>query len=185
MFRSIKSILSSPTIFIRNSHTKNSPINSPSSLFHFLTQVSPYISTSLSLSPAFILPPPSPPPPPKLQTLTLPPPSSGRYGFHTFTHLRSICTIPPYLDYLLSFRYPPYQSSNIAKIRTGKPPFKRGEGIKDQRVGRGVSDLLRGWVGWGVWWVGVVVGVGWVDEWVMGGRSGVLGVVRGWWGWER
>ncbi len=52
--------------------------------------------------------------------------------------------------------------------------------MEDQKVG---GDVLRGWVGWGIKWGCLVVGLGLVDEWVLGGRSGVLGGVRGLWGW--
>lgn len=54
--------------------------------------------------------------------------------------------------------------------------------MRDQKIGREMGDLVRGWVEWGVKWGVLVVGVGLVDEWMMGGRSGVLGGLWGLWG---
>ena len=54
--------------------------------------------------------------------------------------------------------------------------------MSDQKVGRQIGDVLMGWAAWGVKWGAVVVGLRMLDVYVMGGRSGVLGVVRGWGG---
>ncbi|KAF2035041.1 aldehyde dehydrogenase 3H1 [Setomelanomma holmii] len=94
----------------------------------------------------------------------------GRYGFDTFTHKRTIVRLPDFLDIVMSFRYPPY---NLAKaglaLKVGKPKFKRGEKLEDQRVGKGWSrlGLLSAVVG--------VVGVG-LAAW-----SGKLGPLVGDW----
>jgi aldehyde dehydrogenase (NAD+) len=32
----------------------------------------------------------------------------GRYGFDTFTHLRTVVSIPSWCEYLVGFRYPPW-----------------------------------------------------------------------------
>ena len=56
--------------------------------------------------------------------------------------------------------------------------------MSDQKVGKGMVDVLRWWVkwmDWGVKWGIMVLGVGVLDEWALGGR-GVVGVVRGLYG---
>ena len=54
--------------------------------------------------------------------------------------------------------------------------------MSDQKVGRQMSDMLKTWVGWGVKCGGLVIALGVLDEYCLGGRSGVLGLVRGLWG---
>jgi len=59
----------------------------------------------------------------------------GKYGFLTFTHLRSIVSPPNWLDSVLSFRYPPYNMSNISKLAIKNHlGFKRGETMADQKI---------------------------------------------------
>ncbi|KAH7085985.1 Aldehyde/histidinol dehydrogenase [Paraphoma chrysanthemicola] len=92
----------------------------------------------------------------------------GKYGFDTFTHKRTVVRLPDYLDKVLGFRYPPYDIKKAGlALRIGKPGFKRGEGLEDQRIGRGWSGLAVGSV------VVAVAGVG-VAAW-----TGKLGKVLG------
>ena len=69
----------------------------------------------------------------------------GRHGLDAFTHTRTVVTPPLWLEKLMSFRYPPFNSKHIAKIAvTNKLGFKKGEGLKDQKiktVGRKTSWL--------------------------------------------
>ena len=99
----------------------------------------------------------------------------GRYGFDAFTHRRTVVNIPGWMDYLLGFRYPPYDKKNISKIAINKPGFKRGEGMEDQIIGSGKMRRLVGMMGR---WVILVVGLALVDA-RMGGRPRLLEVLGG------
>lgn len=46
---------------------------------------------------------------------------TGKYGFDTFTHLRSSMDSPSWVDKLLSFRYPPYTESKIKSSKAFLP----------------------------------------------------------------
>ena len=50
------------------------------------------------------------------------------------------------MDTVLSFRYPPYDLSNVSKIAvSNKLGFKRGEGMMDQKIkSRGVGKVIMG-----------------------------------------
>ncbi|KAH8731066.1 aldehyde dehydrogenase 3I1 [Phaeosphaeriaceae sp. PMI808] len=66
----------------------------------------------------------------------------GRYGFDAFTHKRVVVQFPDWMDKLMGFRYPPYDLKKAGfALGIGKPGFKRGETLEDQRVGRGWSGL--------------------------------------------
>ena len=63
--------------------------------------------------------------------------SSG-HGFDAFMHLCIVDNISSWFEYLLGFRYPPYDKKHIGKLNSSiEPSSKRGEGIEDQRVGDG------------------------------------------------
>ena len=83
--------------------------------------------------------------------------------------------IPGWMDYLLGFRYPPYDKKHISKIAINKPGFKRGEGIEDQVIGGGKMRRLVGRMGR---WVILAVGLALVDA-RMGGRPRLLEVLGG------
>ncbi|KAF8142975.1 NAD-dependent aldehyde dehydrogenase [Mycena galopus ATCC 62051] len=42
---------------------------------------------------------------------------TGKFGFLMFTHLRASIDSPGWMDKILGFRFPPYTSSNLAKIK--------------------------------------------------------------------
>ena len=101
----------------------------------------------------------------------------GRYGFDTFTHRRTVVYIPGWMDYVLGFRYPPYDKKDISKVTVNNPGFKRGEGMEHQvidgggmRMGRFVGTMGR----WALFAVGLAV----VDA-RMGGRPRLLEVLGG------
>lgn len=59
----------------------------------------------------------------------------GMYGFLAFSHQRVVLALPTWLDSLLSFRYPPYDINNLAKIAVkNKLGFKPGETMADQKI---------------------------------------------------
>lgn len=92
----------------------------------------------------------------------------GRYGFDAFTHVRTMVNIPSWFEYLVGFRYPPYDKKHISKFSSRKEPaFKRGERMEDQKVG-GVSVGLRSRIG--VKWSALVVVLALADA-RMGGNS--------------
>jgi len=95
----------------------------------------------------------------------------GRYGFDTFTHLRTVVYIPSWFEYLVGFRYPPWDKKHISKISSRKEPgFKRGEGMEDQKVGGG---MMGKWVGTGLKCGMLVVLLGLLDA-RMGGKPKVV-----------
>jgi len=60
----------------------------------------------------------------------------GKYGFDTFTHKRTVVRLPDWLDKVMGFRYPPYDLAKSGMmIKVGKPSFKRGETLEDQKLG--------------------------------------------------
>jgi aldehyde dehydrogenase (NAD+) len=65
----------------------------------------------------------------------------GPYGFNSFTHLRTVMHSPSWLERALTFRYPPFNTTEIPKSLKLKAKFKRGERIDDQR--RKSSSLTR------------------------------------------
>ena len=73
----------------------------------------------------------------------------GRYGFEAFTHQRPVVYVPGWMDYLLGFRYPPYDKRHVSKVTINKPGLKRGESWKIRLlvVGRWESGPLLLW-GW-------------------------------------
>lgn len=58
----------------------------------------------------------------------------GKYGLLAFSHLRTIVSLPTWLDRYMEWRYPPYTIANIKKLGIGKPKFKRGETMEDQKI---------------------------------------------------
>ena len=99
----------------------------------------------------------------------------GRYGFDAFTHFRTVVTIPSWFEYLLGFRYPPYDKKHIGKLHSRKEPsFKRGEGIDDQKVG---GARLGSWIKTGAKWGALVVALGLLDA-KMGGNPKVVEVIN-------
>lgn len=58
----------------------------------------------------------------------------GKYGLLAFSHLRTIVSLPRWLDRYMDWRYPPYNIANITKLGLGKPRFRRGETIEDQKI---------------------------------------------------
>jgi aldehyde dehydrogenase (NAD+) len=66
----------------------------------------------------------------------------GKYGFDAFTHKRTVVRLPDWLDKVMGFRYPPYDMATAGKyIKVGKPKFRRGETLEDQRLGGGLMGL--------------------------------------------
>lgn len=65
----------------------------------------------------------------------------GRYGFNSFTHLRTVMNSPSWLERALTFRYPPFTATKTPKSLKLKANFKRGESIQDQR--RTLSSITR------------------------------------------
>ncbi len=63
----------------------------------------------------------------------------GIYGFQEFTHLRTVASIPGWMDAMLSFRYPPYTSAKaIAQIKaTGG-----GGTVSFDREGKSTTTVL-------------------------------------------
>ena len=69
----------------------------------------------------------------------------GKYGFDAFSHQRSVVQLPNWLDRFLAFRYPPYRSKDLEKIRVrNNAGFGRGEGMADQKI----RKVGRGRFGW-------------------------------------
>ena len=70
----------------------------------------------------------------------------GVYGFKAFSHERIIVAPPTWLETVLSFRYPPYDLSNVSKFAvSNKLGFKRGEGLLDQKIkSRGFGKVIWG-----------------------------------------
>jgi aldehyde dehydrogenase (NAD+) len=70
----------------------------------------------------------------------------GVYGFKAFSHERVVVAPPTWLDRVLSFRYPPYNLSNVGKISVSNNlGFKRGEGLLDQKIkSRGLGKVIVG-----------------------------------------
>ncbi|KAK3168341.1 hypothetical protein OEA41_004788 [Lepraria neglecta] len=101
----------------------------------------------------------------------------GKYGFEAFTHRRTVVNIPSWFEYLLGFRYPPYGKEHISKVTVGNPPFKKGEGMADQSVGRSTQDVVKGLMGMTVKWTLLALVLAMVDA-RMGGRPKLLEVLR-------
>ena len=95
----------------------------------------------------------------------------GKYGFDTFSHLRTVVALPTWLDRFMDFRYPPYGTGTKSRLSIkNRLGFKRGESMEDQViVGRkGVVGLM------GLFWL--VVGLGAVgyattEVWTRWGRG--------------
>ena len=94
----------------------------------------------------------------------------GRYGFDSFTHRRTVLYMPGWTDYLLGFRYPPFDKKHISKVSGSSPGFRRGEGMEDQVVGGGRGRRV---LGRAAKWVLIGVGMALVDR-RMGGRPWIL-----------
>jgi aldehyde dehydrogenase (NAD+) len=59
----------------------------------------------------------------------------GKYGYLSFTHLRTVVEPPEFLEEALSFRYPPYSLENIAKVATEDTHgIKPVETMEDQEI---------------------------------------------------
>lgn len=102
----------------------------------------------------------------------------GKYGFDAFTHRRTVVSCPAWLEYLFSFRYPPYSSKNISKvISKNDPGFKRGESMADQAAGAPFGDYLMRLLRIGVKVAGFAVVLALLDT-MMGGQSRLMGVLR-------
>lgn len=98
----------------------------------------------------------------------------GRYGFDAFTHRRTVLNMPAWMDYLIGFRYPPYDTKNISKVNVTKPGFKRGETMEDQNVGG--SGKTKAYVAAFTKWSLIAVAFALVDA-KMGGRPKLLEVL--------
>ncbi|KAF9882280.1 hypothetical protein CkaCkLH20_00316 [Colletotrichum karsti] len=66
----------------------------------------------------------------------------GQWGFETFSHSRSIVTVPAWIERFTTWRYPPFDTANRSSIDPGKPPFKKGETMEEQRVGRSLLSNI-------------------------------------------
>lgn len=65
----------------------------------------------------------------------------GRYGFDEFVHLRTVASIPGWMDAMLAFRYPPYTNAKaIAQIKAtgggGGVNFDRNGKVTTTTIGR-------------------------------------------------
>lgn len=60
----------------------------------------------------------------------------GQWGFNTFSHNRTVVTLPTWIDRFTEWRYPPFNIVNRSEVDAGKPSFKRGESLEDQRIGK-------------------------------------------------
>ena len=101
---------------------------------------------------------------------------SGKYGFDAFTHRRTVVNIPSWFEYILGFRYPPYDKKHISKVTVSNPPFKKGERLEDQTVGPSVADRVKTLGGVGAKWAFLAVTLAMVDA-RMGGRPKLLEVL--------
>ncbi|KAI0570968.1 Aldehyde dehydrogenase [Pyrenophora tritici-repentis] len=85
----------------------------------------------------------------------------GKYGFLGFTHQRTVVEPPTWLDYVMGFRYPPYDMGNLSKLAVpNRLGFRKGETMEDQILGssRSVrvpwrSLMLVGVLGSFVYWI--------------------------------
>ncbi|KAL5592989.1 hypothetical protein FOBRF1_012091 [Fusarium oxysporum] len=59
----------------------------------------------------------------------------GKWGFDTFSHNRTVVTLPGWLEQFTLWRYPPFNLANRSEIDAGTPNFKKGETMEQQRVG--------------------------------------------------
>ncbi|KAH8743753.1 putative succinate semialdehyde dehydrogenase [Diaporthe sp. PMI_573] len=59
----------------------------------------------------------------------------GKWGFDTFSHNRSVVTIPGWIEMFTAWRYPPFDVANRSSIDAAKPSFRKGETLEDQRLG--------------------------------------------------
>lgn len=98
----------------------------------------------------------------------------GKYGFQSFSHMRTVVNPPLWLEKAMGMRYPPFDVANVARLAVGSSvSFKKGETLEDQR---------RACAGGAVRWVArnaVVVGV-FALAVVLAGRQGAFlpGVLR-------
>ncbi|KAF4450484.1 Aldehyde Dehydrogenase [Fusarium austroafricanum] len=60
----------------------------------------------------------------------------GKWGFDTFSHNRTVVTLPGWIDRFTEWRYPPFNIANRSEVDAGKPKFRKGETLDDQRVGK-------------------------------------------------
>jgi aldehyde dehydrogenase (NAD+) len=67
----------------------------------------------------------------------------GKYGFDSFTHLRTVMVSPGWLQRSLEFRFPPFGNREVPKSLVIKANFKRGETIEDQRRGDSFLTMNR------------------------------------------
>lgn len=101
----------------------------------------------------------------------------GKYGFEAFTHNRPVVFIPSWFEYLLSFRYPPFDMKNLSKVAVKDPSFKRGETIEDQKAGTSTAKQVSKLLGTFAKWAAVAVVLAMVDA-RMGGKPRVLEVLK-------
>lgn len=94
-----------------------------------------------------------------------------QFGFAEFVHFRPVVRIPYYLDKLIP-RYPPWTMKQVNMVVPKNPGFRRGETLKDQRVGRHWMGTL----GWGLV-LGLLTAVGyegsravWANIWRIAGN---------------
>jgi aldehyde dehydrogenase (NAD+) len=67
----------------------------------------------------------------------------GAHGFNTFSHSRVIVSPPNWLDSLLAFRYPPFDTKHVSKIAVkNNLGFKRGETLEQQRIKGGECPVV-------------------------------------------
>ena len=60
----------------------------------------------------------------------------GKWGFDTFSHDRTVVTLPAWVDRFTEWRYPPFNIANRSEVDAGKPNFKKGETLEDQPTGK-------------------------------------------------
>ncbi|KAL3457144.1 Aldehyde/histidinol dehydrogenase [Aspergillus heterothallicus] len=58
----------------------------------------------------------------------------GKWGFDTFSHNRTVVTVPSWVDRFTEWRYPPFNINNRSETDAPRPSFKKGETLEDQEV---------------------------------------------------
>lgn len=101
----------------------------------------------------------------------------GKYGFEAFTHNRAVVPVPGWFEYLLSFRYPPYDMKHLSKLAVRDPSFKRGETMQEQKVSSSMATQVPKLLGTSAKWAAVAVIFALVDA-KMGGKPRLLEMLR-------
>ncbi|KAH8728414.1 Aldehyde/histidinol dehydrogenase [Phaeosphaeriaceae sp. PMI808] len=66
----------------------------------------------------------------------------GKWGFDTFSHNRTVVTIPGWIERFTAWRYPPFSLASRSEIDSSTPDFKKGEDRDDQRVGSSICSRI-------------------------------------------